>query len=120
VSEQGAPAPVLDPDRFAELAADFGEEGARELIDALIAETDRQLTAATAAHEAGDRAALAHEAHGVKGGALLVGATRLHAAAAALERAARDGAATHGGLDALSAAWASTRPCLTDPQGAGR
>lgn len=113
MTEDLSRAPVLDDARFAELDADFGPDGAREIVAAFLVETDRQLATiddAAAGGATGD--AVAREAHGVKGGAMLVGATRLQEAAVDLERTARAGADVRGAAAALRAAWDDTRPRL--------
>jgi HPt (histidine-containing phosphotransfer) domain-containing protein len=113
VTEDPSLAPVLDAARFAELDADFGPDGAREIVAAFLVETDRQLASiddAVAGGATGD--GVAREAHGVKGGAMLVGASRLQEAAMDLERTARAGADARGAAAALRAAWEATRPRL--------
>ncbi|PTL54256.1 MULTISPECIES: Hpt domain-containing protein [Solirubrobacterales] len=105
--------PVLDDGRFGELEADFGPEGAREIVDGFVQETDRQLGAIVAAVTAGTiDETLVREAHGVKGGAMLVGATRLQQAAYDLERTARAGVDPAHAAAVLRDAWAATRARL--------
>lgn len=108
-----SPYPVLDETRFAELDADFGTAGAQEIVGSFIEETDRQLAmieAAAASGATGDE--VARQAHGVKGGAMLVGATWLQEAAFDLERTARAGHDLGGGAAALRRAWDATRARL--------
>lgn len=108
------PHPVLDAARHAELDADFGAEGAQEIVASFVAETDRQLaTIEAAAATGGTGDEVAREAHGVKGGAMLVGAPWLQEAAYDLERTARARHDVAVAVASLRRAWDATRARLT-------
>jgi CheY-like chemotaxis protein/two-component sensor histidine kinase len=85
---QGEPAP-LDTGILDLLTG--GDAGQRHLLlQDYLSATATDLQAVRRAREGGDCRQLAHEAHKIKGAALLIGATELAAAAAALEEAAKD------------------------------
>lgn len=107
MTDPSAPQPVIDAARYAELGSDFGPEGAQEIVRAFVDETDRQVAAILAASGGPDQ--IAADAHGVKGGAMLVGAALLQEAALELEQRARNGADLEQAIGAISAAWALTR-----------
>ncbi len=84
---QGEPVP-LDASVLDALTGGDGEQS-RLVLQDYLATTATDLQAARRAREAGDCVQLAREAHKIKGAALLVGATELATAAAALETAAK-------------------------------
>jgi two-component system sensor histidine kinase/response regulator len=105
---------VLKP--YLGLEGETGEPLLMELVDVFAAGTATALTALRAALTSGDVAAVEHEAHRLKGGALAVGLTAVSRRCAHLESFARDGqldgAIRH--LAPLEAALAEGLPALRD------
>ncbi len=72
-------------------AAQRRARGAQPLLDAFVADARRTLVRMAELARRGDVAAIAAEAHRLKGSSASVGATRLSAECRALEQAAREG-----------------------------
>ncbi len=96
----GDPLP-LDPSVLAPLTGG-DPEATREVLDDFLATTEADMAPLRGARADGDLAALARQAHKVKGAARLVGALPLGEAAAALEAAAKAGE------------WDQVLPCVAD------
>jgi HPt (histidine-containing phosphotransfer) domain-containing protein len=92
VTEHGRP--VLDPEALEELrACDEGGDGSliAELIDIYLEDTPRRLAMLRMAFDAADPAALAREAHALKGSCSQFGATTLAECCRKLEQLGRQG-----------------------------
>jgi HPt (histidine-containing phosphotransfer) domain-containing protein len=96
-----------------------GEPLLRQMLDAVLDQTEIRLRSAADALAADDSATLRRAAHSLRSGAAYVGATRLEASAGALEALAAlaadgrgDGAAA--ALAAVRADWADVRPRLEE------
>jgi PAS domain S-box-containing protein len=99
---------LIDPDLVAEMREAVGAERMAHLMDIFAEETEGRVTRLAAAVAAGDRAMIAHLAHGLRSAAGTFGATALTDAARTLEQAALaeggDVAAAHAPIPALLAA----------------
>jgi CheY-like chemotaxis protein len=104
VDQEGGGEPLIDREILDELLGDDG------LMDLFFEETSAQLDALRRASDAGDAAEVVRLAHTVKGAAATVGATRLAAVAAGVER---DPGASPGLLDDLQRAFELTQAELT-------
>lgn len=96
----GDPLP-LDPSVLAPLTGG-DPEATKEVLDDFLATTESDMAPLRSARAGGDLAALARQAHKVKGAARLVGAMPLGEAAAAVEAAAKAGE------------WDQVLPCVAD------
>lgn len=95
--------PALDPKIWTDLKNDFPADAIKKLAATFIANQTIQLAAMRADLSAGDLAALRGRAHSLKGGARLMGATALAAAAEALEADQSQSAQQLDALDRLYA-----------------
>ncbi|MBI5164286.1 MAG: response regulator [Magnetospirillum sp.] len=98
-----ADAKAVDIAVLAALAEDLGGDGLVAILGKFKADIDRRLTVATAAAAAGQTETVRKEAHTVKGAASSLGLLAIHAAALAVEQAARSGAALEQPLSHLTA-----------------
>jgi signal transduction histidine kinase/DNA-binding response OmpR family regulator len=88
VDGAGEPA-VFDRTRYDAMVDELGEDGAQQLVDMFIAETDRRIALLRELAGMGDRSRIGREAHSLKGDAAALGLARLAALAATLERDAQ-------------------------------
>jgi PAS domain S-box-containing protein len=100
--------PLLDAAQLAEMREAVGEDRMAHLLTIFAEETQARLARLTEAMAAGDRALIAHLAHGLRSAAGTFGATALTEATRALEQAALaeggDIAAAHAPIPGLAAA----------------
>jgi HPt (histidine-containing phosphotransfer) domain-containing protein len=82
---------LLDEAALSKLAVDVGPDFLPSLVTSFTSEMDRRLLRVAEAKNRGDLAALALEAHAIKGSAGTFGAPALSAEALILERAAKSG-----------------------------
>jgi two-component system, sensor histidine kinase and response regulator len=111
VADREAASPVLDPARLAEVRAAMGGQLA-ELLGNVRKALSEQMAALAVAQERGDVAAVSELVHRVKNTAGDVGAARLHALAAGIERALDSRPAVMPVLDALGPSCAETLEAL--------
>jgi HPt (histidine-containing phosphotransfer) domain-containing protein len=80
---------IFNRETYDKLAGEIGEDGAREMLELFVAETDRRIALLRRLSCELDRPAIVREAHALKGDAGAFGLVQLTALARALERDAK-------------------------------
>ena len=108
--------PILEVEQIDSLIAAAGADGVRQIMDAFWRSAEQLLAALKTQIEADDFAEACRTAHAIKGASLNVGATRLAAAARAVEEGcqARDRTALEASHDAASQSLRATRQAVGD------